>query len=55
MESYKNVSSKLNYYITEPPNKFIIGRNSEINAEESIYTDDYKMTLWAHTTYILPN
>lgn len=38
-----------------PVNKLIIGRNRDLYAIQSTFTQDYKMTLWAHLTYILPN
>lgn len=38
-----------------PVNKQIIGRNKELIALESIYDEYYKITLWSHLTYVLPN
>ena len=38
-----------------PVNKNIIGRNKELFAVESTYNEGYKMTLWAHLSYVIPN
>lgn len=38
-----------------PVNGKIIGRNKDLYAIESVFDEQYKMTLWAHLTYTLPN
>lgn len=65
-EKANRVSAMLemfNYLVTKvkseglelPVNKKIIGRNKDLYAIESVYNEEYKMSLWAHLTYILPN
>lgn len=55
-EMYKHLSERIaTSDIVLPVNKNIIGRNKELSAIESMYDENYKMTLWAHKTYILKN
>jgi hypothetical protein len=38
-----------------PVNKYIIGKNKNLDIKTSIGNADYEMALWEHTTYVLEN
>lgn len=55
IDEYKQKAGQKAVFCQLPVNKRIIGKNSQVLLRETVEEADFRIEMWAHETYVLPN